>query len=46
MFGQPEVYLTIKDIIPRLSRAKLYTIATSGMSAVQYGNVGFIYADD
>ncbi|HCZ3325821.1 TPA: NupC/NupG family nucleoside CNT transporter [Staphylococcus aureus] len=33
MFGQPEVYLTIKDIIPRLSRAKLYTIATSGMSS-------------
>lgn len=40
MFGQPEVYLTIKDIIPRLSRAKLYTIATSGMSAVSMAMLG------
>ena len=38
MFGQPEVYLTIKDI-PRLSR-KLYTIATSGMSAVSMAMLG------
>lgn len=40
MFGQPEVYLTIKDIIPKLSRAKLYTIATSGMSAVSMTMLG------
>lgn len=40
MFGQPEVYLTIKDIIPKLSRAKLYTIATSGMSAVSMAMLG------
>ncbi|HEK4305407.1 TPA: NupC/NupG family nucleoside CNT transporter [Staphylococcus aureus] len=40
MFGQPEVYLTIKDIIPRLSRAKLYTIAMSGMSAVSMAMLG------
>ena len=36
MFGQPEVYLTI----PKLSRAKLYTIATSGMSAVSMAMLG------
>ena len=32
MLGQPEVYLTVKNIIPSLSKEKLYTIATSGMS--------------
>ena len=32
--------LTIKDIIPKLSRAKLYAIATSGMSAVSMAMLG------
>ncbi|OEK67207.1 pyrimidine nucleoside transporter NupC [Staphylococcus equorum] len=40
MLGQPEVFLTIKDMIPKLSRAKLYTIATSAMSAVSMAMLG------
>lgn len=40
MLGQPEVFLTIKDMIPNLSRAKLYTIATSAMSAVSMAMLG------
>ncbi|PHK49951.1 NupC/NupG family nucleoside CNT transporter [Staphylococcus edaphicus] len=40
MLGQPEVFLTIKNIIPKLSRAKLYTIATSAMSAVSMAMLG------
>ncbi|WP_353418437.1 nucleoside transporter C-terminal domain-containing protein [Staphylococcus delphini] len=40
MLGQPEVYLTVKDTIPKLSKAKLYTIATSGMSAVSMAMLG------
>lgn len=39
MFGQPSIFNN-KDIIPRLSRAKLYTIATSGMSAVSMAMLG------
>lgn len=40
MLGQPEVFLTIKNIIPKLSRQKLYTIATSAMSAVSMAMLG------
>lgn len=40
MLGQPEVYLTVKNIIPNLSKEKLYTIATSGMSAVSMAMLG------
>ncbi|WP_436950327.1 NupC/NupG family nucleoside CNT transporter [Staphylococcus xylosus] len=40
MLGQPEVYLTIKEMIPKLSKAKLYTITTSGMSAVSMAMLG------
>ncbi|EGQ0294612.1 NupC/NupG family nucleoside CNT transporter [Staphylococcus pseudintermedius] len=40
MLGQPEVYLTIKETITQLSKAKLYTIATSGMSAVSMAMLG------
>ncbi|WP_436854301.1 NupC/NupG family nucleoside CNT transporter [Staphylococcus caeli] len=40
MLGQPEVFLTIKETIPKLSRAKLYTIATSAMSAVSMAMLG------
>ncbi|WP_249689270.1 NupC/NupG family nucleoside CNT transporter [Staphylococcus lugdunensis] len=40
MLGQPEVYLTVKDIIPKLSKEKLYTITTSGMSAVSMAMLG------
>ncbi|SCS43111.1 NupC/NupG family nucleoside CNT transporter [Staphylococcus caeli] len=40
MLGQPEVFLTIKDTIPNLTRAKLYTIATSAMSAVSMAMLG------
>lgn len=40
MLGQPEVFLTIKDMIPKLPRAKLYTIATSAMSAVSMAMLG------
>lgn len=40
MLGQPEVYLTVKNIIPSLSKEKLYTIATSGMSAVSMAMLG------
>ncbi|WP_196607086.1 NupC/NupG family nucleoside CNT transporter [Pectinatus frisingensis] len=34
VLGQPEVYLTIKDQIPKLTEQRLYTICTSAMSAV------------
>lgn len=40
MLGQPEVYLTVKDMIPKLSKEKLYTITTSGMSAVSMAMLG------
>lgn len=40
MLGQPEVFLTIKEMIPKLSRAKLYTISTSAMSAVSMAMLG------
>lgn len=40
MLGQPEVFLTIKEIIPKLSREKLYTISTSAMSAVSMAMLG------
>ncbi|RIO66120.1 NupC/NupG family nucleoside CNT transporter, partial [Mammaliicoccus sciuri] len=40
MLGQPEVYLTITEMIPKLSKAKLYTITTSGMSAVSMAMLG------
>ncbi|WP_105995287.1 NupC/NupG family nucleoside CNT transporter [Staphylococcus agnetis] len=40
MLGQPEVFLTIKDLIPKLSKAKLYTITTSAMSAVSMAMLG------
>lgn len=40
MLGQPEVFLTIKDMIPKLPRTKLYTIATSAMSAVSMAMLG------
>ena len=40
MLGQPEVYLTVKNIIPSLSKEKLYTIATSGMSVVSMAMLG------
>src|SRR5699024_12821507 len=40
MLGQPEVYLTIKEMIPKLSKEKLYTITTSGMSAVSMAMLG------
>lgn len=40
MLGQPEVYLTVKNIIPSLSKEKLYTITTSGMSAVSMAMLG------
>ena len=34
VLGQPEVFLTIKEQIPKLSERQLYTICTSAMSAV------------
>ncbi|GKQ42129.1 pyrimidine nucleoside transporter NupC [Companilactobacillus sp. RD055328] len=34
VLGQPEVFLTIKEQIPRLSPRQLYTICASSMSAV------------
>lgn len=34
ILGQPEVYLTIKDQIPKLNEQRLYTICASAMSAV------------
>ncbi len=34
ILGQPEVYLTIKDQIPKLNVQRLYTICASAMSAV------------
>ena len=34
ILGQPEVFLTIRDQIPKLSERQLYTICTSAMSAV------------
>lgn len=34
ILGQPEVFLTIKDIIPKLDEKRLYTICASAMSAV------------
>lgn len=40
MLGQPEVFLTIKEMILKLSRAKLYTISTSAMSAVSMAMLG------
>lgn len=40
MLGQPEAYLTVKNIIPSLSKEKLYTITTSGMSAVSMAMLG------
>lgn len=40
MLGQPEVFLTIKEMIPKLSRAILYTISTSAMSAVSMAMLG------
>ncbi|MCI2791509.1 MULTISPECIES: NupC/NupG family nucleoside CNT transporter [Staphylococcus] len=40
MLGQPEVFLTIKHLIPKLTRKKLYTITTSAMSAVSMAMLG------
>lgn len=40
MLGQPEVFLTIKNIIPKLSKQRLYTISTSAMSAVSMAMLG------
>ncbi|QTQ08622.1 NupC/NupG family nucleoside CNT transporter [Macrococcoides canis] len=40
MLGQPEVFLTIKKQIPKLSKHRLYTITTSGMSAVSMAMLG------
>lgn len=40
MLGQPEVFLTIKNQIPKLSKQRLYTITTSGMSAVSMAMLG------
>ncbi|KRM90933.1 NupC/NupG family nucleoside CNT transporter [Liquorilactobacillus cacaonum] len=34
ILGQPEVYLTIKDQIPKLNEKRMYTICASAMSAV------------
>ena len=34
ILGQPEVYLTIKDQIPKLNEKRLYTTCASAMSAV------------
>ncbi|CAM3365960.1 NupC/NupG family nucleoside CNT transporter [Vagococcus fessus] len=34
VLGQPEVFLTIKEQIPKLSTKQLYTICASGLSAV------------
>ncbi|WEV71037.1 NupC/NupG family nucleoside CNT transporter [Lactobacillus sp. ESL0785] len=34
ILGQPEVFLTIKDTIPKLDEKRLYTICASAMSAV------------
>ncbi|SYV99513.1 Nucleoside permease NupC [Oenococcus oeni] len=34
VLGQPEVFLTIKDQIPKLTEQRLYTISASAMSAV------------
>lgn len=34
ILGQPEVFLTIKDTIPKLNEKRLYTICASAMSAV------------
>lgn len=34
VLGQPEVYLTVLDEIPRLNEKRLYTICASGMSSV------------
>ncbi|AIM25412.2 pyrimidine nucleoside transport protein NupC [Melissococcus plutonius] len=34
ILGQPEVFLTVKDDIPKLTEERLYTICASAMSAV------------
>ena len=34
ILGQPEVFLTVKDQIPKLNERRLYTICASAMSAV------------
>ncbi|WP_275496387.1 Na+ dependent nucleoside transporter N-terminal domain-containing protein, partial [Oenococcus oeni] len=34
VLGQPEVFLTVKDQIPKLTEQRLYTISASAMSAV------------
>ncbi|MHA5190181.1 NupC/NupG family nucleoside CNT transporter [Oenococcus oeni] len=34
VLGQPEVFLTVKDQIPKLTEQRLYTISSSAMSAV------------
>ncbi|CUS26327.1 CNT family concentrative nucleoside transporter [Paucilactobacillus oligofermentans DSM 15707 = LMG 22743] len=34
ILGQPEVFLTVKDQIPKLNEQRLYTICASAMSAV------------
>lgn len=34
VLGQPEVFLTVKDQIPKLNEQRLYTICASAMSAV------------
>ncbi|GAK48480.1 nucleoside permease NupC [Secundilactobacillus oryzae JCM 18671] len=34
ILGQPEVFLTVKDQIPKLTEQRLYTICASAMSAV------------
>ncbi|BDR55950.1 NupC/NupG family nucleoside CNT transporter [Xylocopilactobacillus apis] len=34
ILGQPEVFLTVKDQIPKLNEKRLYTICASAMSAV------------
>ncbi|GAB4074240.1 hypothetical protein GCM10028778_17430 [Barrientosiimonas marina] len=38
--GQPEVFLTVKNQIPKLGQKRLYTICTSAMSAVSMAMVG------
>ena len=45
MLGQPEVYLTVKNIIPSLSKEKLYTIYFR-YECCQYGYARLIYAND
>lgn len=40
MLGQPEVFLTVKNQIPKLTKERLYTITTSGMSAVSMAMLG------